>query len=296
MPQARCQPRPEAGSDRRPSRQAGLPAGQRSSTVAACARARPGQVRDRRSPTGRPPQHRPLQADSGRRPSRSGPADHLQPDPSRPQGCPPPDVIPTATAGLPPTRRGPGGRTPAGRTVGPRTTEPADRTPDSWTSDGWTPDGWTTGPRPWEPDGWTPNGGRGPARDGMAGAPALPASSDARPLGAVRKLHRSDATWSIRNQDSSAERTLGHCREGLTTGVTRQRQGDTTAQGAPRRIALLGRLRVERRANGDASSVMAILERLDNGVEWAGLYVAHVGMVEPWWLSISVYMRTVAWR
>jgi hypothetical protein len=32
---------------------------------------------------------------------------------------------------------------------------------------------------------------------------------------------------------------------------------------------------------------MAMLERSDNGVEWAGLYVAHVGMVEPWCLSIS---------
>jgi hypothetical protein len=93
------------------------------------------------------------------------------------------------------------------RTVGPRTTEPADRTPDGWTPDGWTPDGWTTGPRTWEPDGWTPNGGRGPATDGMAGALAFPAAATTPyRWGALRKLHRSDATWSIRSRTAQQNR------------------------------------------------------------------------------------------
>jgi hypothetical protein len=60
----------------------------------------------------------------------------------------------------------------------------------------------------------------------------------------------------------------------------------STVQGAPRRIALLGRLRVERRANGDASSVMARRSDGAGGGRAAGWEVSDVR-----WLGLGGWVR-----
>jgi hypothetical protein len=65
--------------------------------------------------------------------------------------------------------------------------------------------------------------------------------------------------WASNNQDRSAARTRGHHapRDGLDHRHDRQLLGRFAGQAAPRRTAVLRRLRVERRAGGARSSVMA---------------------------------------
>jgi hypothetical protein len=160
------------------------------------------------------------------------------------------------------------GQTPDGWT-------PHGWTADGWTLDGWTqpadrrtlrtttpgdrtPDGWTAGSRTPNPDGWTPHAGH------RRPTPWLPAGSvdhgdDARPLYTGWTLLRADAVRVSNNQDRSAARTPRAptlLRTGLATAATFSCRWYAAVQLAPRRTALLGRLRVERKANGEASSIM----------------------------------------
>jgi hypothetical protein len=74
----------------------------------------------------------------------------------------------------------------------------------------------------------------------------------------LKRPHRTPATWTGTRRTPDAR--TGHWT--ADAGHERGHGDDSTAgirrSAAPRRIAVLGRLRVERRANGDASSVMAI--------------------------------------
>jgi len=71
----------------------------------------------------------------------------------------------------------------------------------------------------WADTGWWTR----TATDGMVGVLAFPAAATTPDRwGAVRKLRRPKATWSISNQDSSAEQTLprrpGHRRDQIGAG------------------------------------------------------------------------------
>jgi hypothetical protein len=141
---------------------------------------------------------------------------------------------------------------------------------DGWTPDGWTPDGldtgraghraaghWTAGP-PDPDDGtaeWTPHGGRGPATDAMAGILALPTTARApdRWMAAGGSAGRPPSGRPT-NQDSSAARTTG---TGPATAATVSCRCYSGGQAAPRRTAVLEWIRVEGRAAGSSSSVMA---------------------------------------
>jgi hypothetical protein len=106
-----------------------------------------------------------------------------------------------------------------------------------------------------QPDGWTPPGGRGPATDAMAGILALPttATTPDRWMPAGRSAGQPPSGRPT-NQDSAATRTT---RMGPATAVTVSCRCYSAVQLAPRRTAVLGRFRVERRAEGSSSSVMA---------------------------------------
>jgi hypothetical protein len=112
------------------------------------------------------------------------------------------------------------------------------------------------------PDAWT----RPTTRTGRLGTAGIrtdildhhvqrTARWDAEPWTCGRRLRRS-ATM-------TARRGWGIRQRETTYRATRRLLGRSVGQAAPRRTALLGRFRVERRANGDASSVMAF-------AMWAG--------------------------
>ena len=180
-------------------------AGQRSSAAAACARARPGQVRDRRSPAR-------LRTTSAGSPPASDLQGHRRASADETE-------VTGQTGGHQPAGRRTGGHQPAG--------QPDPGRPNQMTGHR------TAGHR----TAGQPDPGRG---NRMVGHPmvdtdrrrtawqvlAFPtAATTPYRWGAVRKLGRSDAAWSISSQDSSAERTLP--RRGWATATTRQRQGDT---------------------------------------------------------------------
>jgi hypothetical protein len=155
-------------------------------------------------------------------------------------------------------------------------------TPDGRTPDGWTPDGRTPdpgrraqvtghradrtldGPDSRAPDdgtGWVDtHAGRGPATDAMAGVLACRARRRSCPLDGRWTLGWAEASGRSTNQDSSAATTtrgITLLRTGLDHRHDRQLLGRFAGQAAPRRTAVLGRLRVERRASGWRSSVMS---------------------------------------
>jgi hypothetical protein len=143
-----------------------------------------------------------------------------------------------------------------------RTPDTGHRTPDTgrphrtldtlaWTVHAWTLDAHT--------GHWTRTRGRWPrtrtGRQGTAGIRTCWATTpsgrllDAGPCCCGRRLRRSAA------QDGSAVRPPASAQDAYRS--TGQLLGRSVGQAAPRRTALLGRLRVERRANGEAPSVMA---------------------------------------
>jgi hypothetical protein len=147
--------------------------------------------------------------------------------------------------------------------------------PDGWTPDGfdtrtaghpdgWTPDGWPMDAGHsdgWTGDGWTgertPNSGHGPAPDGVTDVLAFPTSATTLPhLGPPSEDSARQAPLAaIGNQDCLA---VKHCHRDSGHGRNQAApRWHSAVQAAPRRTALLGRFRVERRANGEASSVMA---------------------------------------
>jgi hypothetical protein len=171
-------------------------AGQRSTAAAACARARPGQIRNRRSPArlrttsaGSPPSRPTRAVDRAARTPQTT-CNSIR---SSREGCPPhrrdPQGHPWASASETEVTGRTGGHQPAGhRTAGHRTAgqpDPGHRN--------------RGGHRMVDTD----------RRRTAWQALAFPTAA-ATPYrwGAVRKLGRSDAAWSISNQDSSTERTL----------------------------------------------------------------------------------------
>ena len=157
------------------------------------------------------------------------------------------------------------GRTPAGRTpdrpdtsrpdAGSRTTNPVT---DTGQAGHRTAGHRTAGPRTTEPDGWTPHAGRGPAADAMVGVLAL--SSTATVPDRWMPAGQTPCGRST-NQDSAAARTT----RGITlpgTGLDHRHDRQLLGRfpggrAAPRRTAVLGTIRMERRAGGARSSVMA---------------------------------------
>jgi hypothetical protein len=74
------------------------------------------------------------------------------------------------------------------------------------------------------------------------------------------RLLRADVVWASNDQDRSTARTSRTptlLRMGLATAATVSCRWYAAVQLAPRRTALLGLIRVESRAGGEASSVMA---------------------------------------
>jgi hypothetical protein len=143
------------------------------------------------------------------------------------------------------------------------------RTAAGWTPDGldtgraghrtgWTPDRLDTGrsdtgrlDRRTPDDGtaeWTPYGGRGPATDAVAGVLALPtaATTPDRWMPAGRSAGQPPPGRPA-NQDSSAASTT---RTGPALAATVGCRCYSAVQLAPRRTAVLRRLRVERRTEG----------------------------------------------
>ena len=99
----------------------------------------------------------------------------------------------------------------------------------------------------------------GDRRRGLA-AGRVDHGDDARPLDSGWTLLRANVVWASNHQDRSASRdaegpTLP--RMGLAAAATVSCRWYAAVQLAPRRTALLGRSRVEPRADGEASSVMA---------------------------------------
>jgi hypothetical protein len=150
-----------------------------------------------------------------------------------------------------------GGQQTAGhRTGGQRTAERRTR----WTTipGDRTPDGWTAGSRTPRPEGWTPLLDTGDRRRGVA-AGRVDHGDDARPGETGWTLLGADAVRASTNQDRAAARTPRAPtlpRTGLATAAT------SAAGGTPPSSWRLGALLssnefwVERRANGEASSVM----------------------------------------
>jgi hypothetical protein len=97
--------------------------------------------------------------------------------------------------------------------------------------------------------------------DRRRGVPAgsVDHGDDARPLDTGWTLLRADVVWASNNQDRSARTPRAPTRLGTgpATAATVSCRW-SAVQLAPWRTAVLGRFRVERRANGDASSVMAV--------------------------------------
>jgi hypothetical protein len=214
-------------------------AGQRSTAAAACARARPGQIRNRRSPArlrttsaGSPPS-RPTRAvdRAARTPqttcnsirsSREGCPPHRRDPQGHPWASASETEVTGRTGGHQPAGHRTGGHQPAGHRTGGH--QSAGHQSAGWTPDGWTPDGWTTGPRTSEP-GWTPNGGHGPATDSMAG-PGIPdRCSDTLPLG--RRPQARPLRCRLVDQQPGQLNRKDTAQAGLATAATRQRQGDT---------------------------------------------------------------------
>ena len=147
-----------------------------------------------------------------------------------------------------------GGRWMGGQQTADRrtlwTTTPADRTPD----------GRTAGSRTPKPDGWTPHAGqrrpmpwRGcwpcrPRRRRPSSRYWLDAAAGRRRLG-----EQPPGPLSSKDAEDTHAAT-----DGSGTAATVSCRWYAAVQLAPWRTAVLGRLRVERRANGDASSVMAV--------------------------------------
>ena len=101
--------------------------------------------------------------------------------------------------------------------------------------------------------------GRGPATDAMAGILAVSSTETVPAL---------DARWTLGWAGVWASNKPGPLPSKDSEGITlletgpdhchdRQLLGHFAGQGAPRRTAVLGQLRVERRAGGSRSSVMA---------------------------------------
>jgi hypothetical protein len=140
---------------------------------------------------------------------------------------------------------------------------------DGWTPDGWTPDGLDTGrtghQRGWTLDGWTVGPGRrnrcvdttwwtrtGDRRHGRR--PGLvDHGGNARPLDGGWTLRRAVAVWATNQPGQLGSRTTG---TGPATAAIVSCRCYSAVQLAPRRTAVLGRLRVERRARRWPSSVM----------------------------------------
>jgi hypothetical protein len=150
---------------------------------------------------------------------------------------------------------------------------------------GWTPDGWTaagriagpgrrtrvTGHRTGRtPAGWT----AGSRTTNRLGGHRLPDTGDRRHGGGLAcrprrrrrtldvrwRLCRADAVWASSNQDRAAAPTTRGITllcTGLAAAATVSCRWYAAVQLAPRRTAVLGRLRVERRAGRWRSSVMA---------------------------------------
>jgi hypothetical protein len=148
------------------------------------------------------------------------------------------------------------GWTPAGRTAGPSDDEQV-----AGHRTGWTPDGWTAGPRTTRPDGWTPDAGHRPATDAMAGVLAVSTrattpdrwmsagrSASRRHLG--KQQPRTAQQQGLRGHHAATNRlaTAGRDRQLQVIG---RRPAGAAAHCCPRTI------RVERRAGGSRSSVMA---------------------------------------
>jgi hypothetical protein len=136
-----------------------------------------------------------------------------------------------------------------------RTPDTGHRTPESRTPD--------TGHR--TPDAWTrgrvdADRGRGQGGQGAAGIRTSWSTTTTRlPAGTPNRVPV-DGACGARNHDGSAVRHLPARDTAYRT--TRQLLGRSVGQAAPRRTAVLGRFRVESRASGSRSSVMA-------GASWA---------------------------
>src|SRR5829696_8119679 len=204
---------------------------------------RPWAAVDPRASQPRPPPHHPLpvRPDAGRRPRRPPTA---AADPLRPAGA--------AVTEPPGVQRGADSATAPPRTPEPvrpdtwRPRTPGHRTPDTWMLDVRST-GWTDIPRR--------TGRADRATPGLAGVRTSsdrrhplggPTSSGSRRLGALGHPGR------LRGDGTRAA--------ALTTAATGQLPSTAWHQAAPRRTAVLRRFRVERRANGEASSVMTCLE------------------------------------
>jgi hypothetical protein len=114
-------------------------------------------------------------------------------------------------------------------------------------------------PRTPEAGGWTP--GRPDARTGhrsLGQAPRDSGRSHRTPDAAGERGHGDDSTAGVRTSLAAtpSDRTLGR-QPCLRSPTTSRLRGRSAGQAAPRRTAVLGRLRVEGRAGGSRSSVMA---------------------------------------
>ena len=179
------------------------------------------------------------------------------------------DGCPRGTSLVPTPPSGVGGdgrvRTGGHQTAGHRTV--GHRTVDTRGLDAGRVDSRRAGqPDPGRPQmgGWTPHAGHRPATDAMAGVLAV--STTATPDAGCRleALPGRCRLGEQQPQDSSAARsTRGTMllRTGLATAATVSCTWYAAVQLAPRRTALLRRLRVERRAAGSRSSVMAGVDR-----------------------------------
>jgi hypothetical protein len=268
-------PCPRAASHRRSARWPGLP-GRSAGTRGRPHPTRPGR---RRPPltNARPRHRRPRPGLLGRRPSRST---AQQPTGTSTRSCG--DGCPAAPAWSPTpppgvggdgrVRTDGGGHQPAGhRTAGHR----MGWTPESWTLDGWTPAVRTAEPRTTNPGDRTPDGldtgrldcripdddtgwvdtldgGRGPATGAVAGVLEVPAAATTAdrwmPAGGSA---RADAVWASNDPGRlSSTDSEGHHAATDRPGHRRDRRlrWYAAVQLAPRRTAVLGRFRVERRA------------------------------------------------
>jgi hypothetical protein len=249
----------------RPGRQR-LPTDQRATPAASPAPQACSAVDRAARRRGSPPGPRPVPVVTGAPPHRPGLQRHRpmweETDASGPTGRTP-DRLDTGgvdTGGVDTGRAGrwTGGHQPSGPP------DPGRRPQVTGHRTGWTPDGLhcripddDTG---WVDSAWwTPTGDRRRGwRPGLAGR-----GDDGRPLDAGRTLRRAGAVWASNNQDRSAARTPRAptlLRTGLATAATVSCRWYAAVQLAPRRTAVLGWIRVEGRAGGRASSVMASAE------------------------------------
>ena len=120
-------------------------------------------------------------------------------------------------------------------------------------------------PDPGGPTGWVDTACRTPVTDATATSWQGRPRRRRRTLDVRWRLRRADAVWASSNQDRSAAPTTRASRccgravgdTGLATAATVSCRWYAAVQLAPWRTALLGRFRVERRASGFRSSVMA---------------------------------------